>query len=162
MVHIIPRFKGPCIECIQGGVSHLIFNVWASHRRRLEWHCRTAYAKVRAGFRQSVSVEWRHFEHLKQSVNVNTVSVNFNQLVVSSFKWHLRYSVYTSLIPATGKRFDSSSKYPERLRGPPSYLYNGYWWRFPRGYSCRVVKLTTHQGKNDLCPCTFLAWIGTT
>jgi hypothetical protein len=33
--------------------------------------------------------------------------------------------------------------YPDRLRGPPSLLYNGYRV-FPRGKGCRGVMLTTH------------------
>ena len=33
--------------------------------------------------------------------------------------------------------------YPDRLRGPPSLLYNGYWV-FPGGIGGRGVMLTTH------------------
>jgi hypothetical protein len=47
-------------------------------------------------------------------------------------------------IPVKGKRFFSSLQRPDRLRGPPSLLYNGYLGLFPRWLSDWGVKLTPH------------------
>jgi hypothetical protein len=44
-----------------------------------------------------------------------------------------------------GAKDFSSSLCPDRLWGPPSVLYNGYRWSFPRGVKRgRGVTLTTH------------------
>jgi hypothetical protein len=43
-----------------------------------------------------------------------------------------------------GSRIFSSSCGPDRFWGPPSLLSNGYRRLFPRGYSGRGLKLTTH------------------
>jgi hypothetical protein len=41
-------------------------------------------------------------------------------------------------------RIFSPPRRPDRLWGPPKPLSNGYRWLFPRGWSGRGVKLTTH------------------
>jgi hypothetical protein len=43
-----------------------------------------------------------------------------------------------------GSRFFTSPCYPERLWGPLSLISNGYRGLFPRGWTGRGVKLTTH------------------
>jgi hypothetical protein len=43
-----------------------------------------------------------------------------------------------------GSRIFSSPHRPDRFWGPPSLLSNGYRELFPRGYSGRGVKLTSH------------------
>jgi hypothetical protein len=43
-----------------------------------------------------------------------------------------------------GSRIFTSPCRPDRLWVPPNLLSNGYRRIFPQGYSCRVVKLTTH------------------
>jgi hypothetical protein len=46
-------------------------------------------------------------------------------------------------VPVWSRIFTSPYS-PGRLCGPPNLLSNGYRMPFPRGQSCRVVKLTTH------------------
>jgi hypothetical protein len=47
-------------------------------------------------------------------------------------------------IPCRRKRFFSTPKCPDRLLGPYSLLSNEYRGPFPRAYSGRSIKLTTH------------------
>jgi len=44
-----------------------------------------------------------------------------------------------------GKRFFTSSKWPDQLRDSPNGLFDGYTWEFfARGQRSRCTKLTTH------------------
>jgi hypothetical protein len=47
-------------------------------------------------------------------------------------------------IPGGGKGFFLHPLCPDRLWGPPSLLYNGYWGSFARGKARPGVTLTTH------------------
>jgi hypothetical protein len=49
------------------------------------------------------------------------------------------------LIPGRGRRFLSSPNHPDRLSGPPSLLFHGYWGCFiPGGKAAKVCTLRSH------------------
>jgi hypothetical protein len=77
---------------------------------------------------------------------VTTQKTSTWKIIIRSYKvWKLKKRMYRWTIGVLGFdsrrgwEFFSSSPRPERLWGPPSFLYNGYQGLFPWG-----VKMTTH------------------
>jgi hypothetical protein len=67
--------------------------------------------------------------------------------------WVLKYSTVDTRddklvgqgpIPRREKSFFSSPQSPDRLWGPPSLLFHGYWGLFPWKWSGQCMKLTNH------------------
>jgi hypothetical protein len=69
----------------------------------------------------------------------------------------LRYYTYSSVgivmgyrldgrssIPGSGMRSFSTPQYPDRLKGPPRFLFSGYRGLFPRWWSGLGMELYTH------------------
>jgi hypothetical protein len=78
-----------------------------------------------------------------------------------------RYGVHSTgwttggLNSGRGKRFFSSPNRPDRLRGTPSFLFNGYGWFYPLGLNGRGVKPKLISGAITPRLYVFIEWTGT-
>jgi len=62
----------------------------------------------------------------------------------SQYSYHTTRWKPQGLIPHRWIRFHSSPRYPHRLWGSPSLLFNGYQGPFTQGYRGQRMMLTTH------------------
>jgi hypothetical protein len=102
----------------------------------------------------SITARWflisrGHFQFSKPKrsdwASVSEVRDNITEVgVAQSIQWLSCELEDRGSIRARGEIFFSSPPHPDRLWGPPNLLWNGYKGLFPRGFSGRGVKLTTH------------------